>query len=497
MSKGDALTWITQRLGLPPGAELREPHINSLLKPSDIKLELLSVPIDLERFLYLRLPSGFSVEKCLERLRGHPLVEYAEPDSIGDPNLLPADERLENYHYWEVYPLPATNGPLHTPEAWDITTGSTNVTVAVLDSGIDARLLEFAGRLVPGYNFVANSTDTHDTMGHGTGVASVLGANANNPDPNDPKVKGIGGVGVDWNCGLMPIKVINDDSIVLDSWAAQGVDYAVSRGAKVILFSASTRQNTVEAGQTLSRAIDDAIRQGVLFVCSAGNSGTLISGFPARYKPAITVGSTSPSGSSFGPELDVVAPTAGNVLRPRDDRPQYGDYGGVVGGTSGAAAMVAGVCSLLASLRPDITQEQALLLLAAAAEDQGGDFRDTRGFDIYFGWGRVNAYNTLVLAQTQIEDFHRLPENRVEMSWRSTPNALQKEPYQVEFTPSLSQPWAPLTNGLFKYETTLVMTNGVFASESHRAFWTGPAPVVDPASPQGYYRVRIKLNEAP
>ena len=148
------------------------------------------------------------------------MIEYIEPDAVGHPNLLPADERLQYYHYLQGYApfgWPATNGPLHTPEAWDITTGSSDVTVAVLDSGIDDRLLEFAGRLVPGYNFVDNNANTYDILGHGTAVASALGANANNPDPKNPLVKGIGGAGVDWNCRIMPIKVINLERVVYDS----------------------------------------------------------------------------------------------------------------------------------------------------------------------------------------------------------------------------------------------------------------------------------------
>jgi subtilisin family serine protease len=260
------LNALRQRLNLPEGTDLQEPALVRSLRQKRKGLSPLSPDrVDLDSFFYLRLPPGLGVTECLRKLENHPWLEYAEPDWIGRAaETIPDDpDFAQQWHH--TNPL-KPSASIQTPLAWDITRGSSNVLVAVLDSGL-AGLPEFAGRTVPGYNFAYTNSDTLDDNGHGTHVAGVLAANANN---------GLLGAGVDWHCRIMPVKVFDSSNHGFYSWWAQGIDYAVSNGAKVINLSGAG----TEFGRTVQRAITNAIARGVIFVTAAGNLGQTNLGFP-------------------------------------------------------------------------------------------------------------------------------------------------------------------------------------------------------------------------
>ncbi len=471
---------LSQVLGLPAGAELEEPEVSQLLRQSGGRRERAAVSVaagvDLDRFLYLHLPPGCTPQMALEQLLLNPAVEYAELDAIGHGyRVIPKEpgfryqwhhyHQLDTHFHWEV---------LRTPDAWEITQGSTNVLVAVLDSGIDAQGEEFTGRLVlPGRNFVSGGTNTTDVTGHGTAVTGILAANANN---------GLCGVGIDWQCRVLPVKVINDANFIRESWVAQGVDYAVSQGAKVINFSGGADQDD---GLTLGAAITNALSRGVIFVAGAGqysSPGSLP--FPARCPPVITVatvgeGDVLDPDTNSGEQLDFVAP--GLRITTVKLNGSFGDFGG----SSAAAPMVSGICSLLASVRPDLTQEQALILLGAGAEDQVDPAwfvvpDDPPGWDPHYGWGRVNAYYSLLLATTRIDQGTRQADGRFELSWVSPLNARTNRPYVIERAEPLSGAWQTVTNGTFRYE-------------DWRTWWAEPEP--SPAAADRLYRVRIVLEQ--
>jgi len=432
------------------------------------------------RFYYLHLPPGAQALEWVRRLGNHPLVDYVEVDRTGRAfTVIPNDTGFwyQWHHTNRTDSYPGNRPGIYTPEAWEITQGSSNVIVAILDTGLDlstpSRQLEFGGRVLPGYNFVDGNDDTShpDYYSHGTRVSAIIGANADN---------GAYGAGIDWRCGLLPVKVINTLNQVRESWVAQGVDYAVAQGAKVINFSGGTDD---EGGITLGRAISNAVAQGVIFVCASGNSGAGILPFPASYGPAIAVGASDQwhcraSFSNYGSQLDLVAP--GDAVDPGISVTSYG--------TSYSAPMVSGVCSLLASVRPELNQEQAHTLLAAGAEDQlgdapgrsSGDATDTPGWDQYHGWGRLNAYFSLLLATTSIDQVNPLPDGRLELSWKSPINASTNQPYRVELATPLDGTWTRVTNGTFRYEGC-------------RTWWTEPEPV-PAANVNRFYRVLVALE---
>jgi cell wall-associated protease len=196
-------------------------------------------------------------------------------------------------------------------------------------------------------------------------VAGTLAANANN---------GLLVAGVDWHCRLMPVKVLDGDNYGFYSWWAQGIDFAVANGAKVINLSSGGDLNSA----VLTTSIMNAIAQGVIFVTITHNRGENFVRFPGRLAAAITVGATERDGvktdfSNWGQGIDLVAPgrdiytvtTAGGITR--------------WWGTLFAAPQVAGAAALLAALRPTINQSELEMLLTLGAIDQGGDELDVAG----------------------------------------------------------------------------------------------------------------------
>jgi len=462
-SEADFLSAMISGLGLPPGARFEEPALGRLLRqqqPAGASASP-SLPVDLSRFLFLYLPPGMSVRDAVQRLAGHGWVDYAEPDGIGSGGLVPNDPDFGQQ--WHHTNSAKPGADIHTPQAWDITQGSESVLVAVLDTGLAGQLHEFASRVVPGYRF-ANpnyNTNTVDDHGHGTMVAGVLCANANNGEL---------GAGVDWGCRVMPIKVLNTSNLGYYSDWAQGIDYAVAHGAKVINLSAGGATTST----ALANSISNAIARGAIFVTITHNDSSGTIRFPGSLPMCITVGATDQndaraSFSNYGPEIDLVAPGV-NIV-------SVGSSGNLEtwSGTSFSGPQVAGVCSLLAALWPNLAQGQARALVCAGAEDQVGDATDSPGFDIYYGWGRLNAWNTLQLAQTCIDSATHLPDGRALLSWPSPPNASNREPYRVQISASPAGPWALQTN-----------TIG-FGYTSQRTYWTN-----DSANSEAtFFRVQV------
>ncbi len=453
------LNALRDALALPSGATLTEPGVSRVQRAQRAQTTRrgLDSP-DLDRFLYLTVPPGLSVDECIRQVARHPWVEYAEPDRAGTGGAIPNDPNFPNQ--WHHLNAVKPSASIQTPLAWELTQGSSNVIVAVLDTGLSPSA-EFAGRTIPGYNFVSNNSDPTDDHGHGTAVAGTVAANANN---------GAGVAGVDWQCRIMPVKVLDSGNFGFYSWWAQGIDYAVSHGAKVINLSAGGGSSDF----TLTRAITNAIAQGVIFVTITHNDGSGTIRFPGNLPEVITVGATDALDrrcgfSNYGPQIDLCAPGTNLFTVSRGGTAQ------AWWGTSFAAPLTAGVCALLASVRPNLSHQEARDLLCAGAEDAVGDSTDTPGFDPAYGWGRLNAYHSLLLAQTRIDRVERI-DGTLRLSWISPANASNRQPYRVEFKSALNAAWtaAPASPSRFAYTI-------------NRTFWTEPNPI--PTG--GFYRVRL------
>jgi thermitase len=151
----------------------------------------------------LRLDGG-ELDGALAHLRSDPRVRYAELDGVVRASRVPNDEYLPTQ--WSVTKT-------HAEQAWDVSTGSSQVVVGILDTGVDPSQPDLRGKLVAGYDYVNNDQDPSDDNGHGTAVAGVVAASSDN---------GIGVAGYCWACRLMPVKVLGPDGTGFASGLAQG-----------------------------------------------------------------------------------------------------------------------------------------------------------------------------------------------------------------------------------------------------------------------------------
>jgi subtilisin family serine protease len=266
------------------------------------------------------------------------------------------------------------------PKAWDLTRGSSRVIVAVVDTGVDATQPDLRGALVPGFDFVHRNASVVDDHGHGTAVAGVIAARANNRE---------GVAGICWRCSVMPVKVLNAQGSGDDTVIAAGIVWAVDHGAQVINLSLGGPGSSDQ----LTAAIGYATGRGAIVVAAAGNSGTTTPFYPAADPRAISVAATTVSDrrypwSNFGAWVNVAAP--GCNIAPL----LAGGYGWFCG-TSSATPVVAGLIALERSYAPLASAQQLVSALVRAGH---------RLPDVV-QYGRIDAGQTLSLlkATTQSE----------------------------------------------------------------------------------------------
>ena len=228
---------------------------------------------------------------------------------------------------------------MNLPEAWEISTGSPDVVVAVVDSGVDSSHADLAGAILPGYDFVDRDSDPSEVPGggHGTAVSGVAAARANN---------GIGGAGACFDCRVLPLRVLGRDGIAFNTNNAAAIDYAVDHGAAVINISLYGEH----APPTLREAVIRARAAGVLVVAAAGNEAGPTPEYPAAFPEAISVAAATPAGTLAG----FSSRGSWVKLAASDCAPVTVLGGGTfVGcGTSVAAPLVAGVVALLRARAP-------------------------------------------------------------------------------------------------------------------------------------------------
>ena len=265
-----------------------------------------------------------------------PNVEFAEPDFVATALTITNDSFLSQQ--WGMFKVEAANST--SPSAWDITTGSSSVKIAILDTGIDQDHPDLSGKIVANHNFTTSPT-IDDKYGHGTHVGGIAAAITNNST-------GVAGLG--YNSSLMNGKVLDDSGSGYYSWIANGIIWATDNGAKVINMSLGGSSGS----STLQNAVNYAVANGVVVVAAAGNSGNPSPTYPAYYSSVIAVAATDSndakaSWSSYGSWVDVAAPGV-NIFSTFPNHPykinkslNY-DYGS---GTSMATPHVAGLAGLV------------------------------------------------------------------------------------------------------------------------------------------------------
>src|SRR5690606_25203017 len=203
------------------------------------------------------------------------------------------------------------------PQAWSITTGSREVVVAVLDTGIlpqhpDLAVVDIGhGRNFASGQSATNYTDDAPDLSHGTMVAGIIGAMTNN---------GQGMAGINWNVPIMPVRVMSSRSGGTVAAVGQGIRWAVDNGAHVI--NMSLAWDAAYNDTFVNQQIEYAASRGVVLVAGAGNDSGRVT-MPASHPDVIAVGAVDRHKqaawySNYGPELDLVAP-GGDTRRSRLD----------------------------------------------------------------------------------------------------------------------------------------------------------------------------------
>lgn len=330
--------------------------------------------------LVLRSQPGQALA-LIRALRQRADVRYAEPNALAQIAVAPTDPDYSDIS--KVYAPQMINAET----AWNYTTGSASVTVAVLDTGISLTHPEFSGQTVAGYDFVHNDSDPSDDEGHGTHVSGIVAAAMNN---------GQGNTGIAPGVKIMPLKVMDYTGYGSWVWVADGVIYATDHGADVINMSLGSAGTSY----LMTDAVAYAASHDVVMVAASGNSGLNQTYYPAGYPAVIAVGGTDYYDewwtlSNYGTFVDVTAPGdtvwSTNWTTSNPNAYQY------FSGTSQAAPHVSGLAALILSAHPSFSAADVRAIIQQTAVDKGA-----AGYDIYYGFGRIDAGAALAAAASWV-----------------------------------------------------------------------------------------------
>ena len=325
------------------------------------------------------LPNTYLVSACsmadLSSLNQEPLIDYAEPDYVYQSFRVPTLESVipDDTRFTEQWGLTQINAP----DAWATTTGSSDVIVAVIDTGIDSTHPDLEDQLVGGAIVIRRGRSIEDTVGHGTHVASTIAGRTNNNE---------GTAGVAWGAKIMPVKALNRRGSGNISDVALGIRWAADNGADIINMSLGGSGDS----NTFRNAVDYADERGVLVIAAVGNeyaNGSPTS-YPAAYDNVLAVAATdrddnATSFSSSGDYIDVAAP--GIDILAATSRALGTSYISFEG-TSMSTPFVSGLAALLLSVDPDLTNAELMSIIKDSAVDVGPE-----GWDNRTGYGRIDA----------------------------------------------------------------------------------------------------------
>jgi len=347
---------------------------------------------------------------AIKELRKREDILSAEPNYIVHTSIVPNDEHYElQWHY----PM------IQLPEAWDVTTGSNNVVVAVVDSGVLTQHPDLRNRLTnTGYSFVSgeaggvgsNPNDPGNGISgvassfHGTHVAGTIAAETNN---------GSGVAGVTWNTKIMPVRVMKGNGSGTTYDVMQGISYAagLENDSKTVPGSAADIINLSLGSSGRSCVYQDLIdrvrAKGIIVIAAAGNDNTSAPSYPASCNGVISVSAVNINGlrasySNYGANNITVAAPGGDSYPDMVLSTGGNDSEGSVvytysfkSGTSMAAPHVAGVAALMKGIHSGLSPEtlDALLATGEITDITGG------GEAEYYGYGLINAFKAVAAAR--------------------------------------------------------------------------------------------------
>lgn len=349
------------------------------------------------RMYLLHVPTG-KEQAYVAHLNALPEVMYAQLDHIVTAQVQPNDP-----YYAQQWNLQA----IGMAQAWATQTDTSDVVIAVLDTGVKRTHPDLYDQLwrnsyeiaangldddrngyiddVHGWHFYhvyttgealpRDDADISDPNGHGTHVAGIIGAAGDN---------GVGVTGVAWRSRLMIVRVLDDDRMGAESDVIRGLTYAINNGARVVNLSLGQMEDT----PALREAITEAEARGVLLVAAAGNTGKALL-YPAAYPTVLGVGASDRNGerasfSAGGAQLNLLAPGV-DILSTWNGQPYF-----TQSGTSMAAPHVSGVAALLRQQQAEATPAHIRRCLQLTATDVAAPGRDDNS-----GYGIVNAARAL------------------------------------------------------------------------------------------------------
>jgi subtilisin family serine protease/subtilase family serine protease len=369
----------------------------------------------------VRVPAGTELA-AIARYERNPNILHAEPNfvrRIDSGPMIPGD--LQFNQQWgfhntgqQFYCFDTILGPLcfysgiadadiDVPEAWEISTGNSAVTVAVIDTGVDYTHPDLAANYAGGYDFVFADNDPMDDHGHGTHVAGTVAASLNNVTGTPGKAEGV--VGVAPNARILAYKVCRSDGTCDDFTIQQAIARAVTDGAKVINLSLGDEAYS----QSFDEAVQDAWNAGLVIVAAAGNNGTASPFYPAAFNNVISVAAYDedhlrPSFSDYGSWVDIAAPGANIVstwpMSQCAASTTPGDVGcyAYLSGTSMASPHVAGAAALVWA-RSDVTRNSQVVDALLGGADRNG-VGATR-LDSWTSHGGLNLHGALTYSLTR------------------------------------------------------------------------------------------------
>jgi len=356
---------------------------------------------ELDSIYRVVFPNALQVDALTAALGALPYVEFAEKNPIMTEFNTPNDLQSGQ---WSLEKIQAEL-------AWDYSTGSTDVLVAVLDDAIAIDHEDLSANIyinaaeqdglplldddvngrsddVNGFDVAdgdndprppANASGNSDGFTHGTHVAGIVSAATNN---------GTGMASIGYNTKILPVKIGRDSDAAFVG-AGDGLYYAMRSGVDIINMSFGTSTNAA----TLKALVAQINAAGIVMVAAAGNDGDQQLHYPAAYPEVISVGATDQndekaSFSNYGNTIDVMAPGVGIYSTLPEGNNTYGNYNG----TSMATPLVSGLAALVVSHFPGISSSQLRSKIEDGCEDISAQ---NPGMSGMLGAGRINAYRTI------------------------------------------------------------------------------------------------------
>lgn len=409
--------------GITTGADVLD-KINSQLRVCSIeKLFDDTSPSSLQNVFKFTFPPDINIFSLSKQYERDTAVEYVQLNYVyqacteQNPANVISKELSSDYHrannqtiipndplFNQQWALNQSNDcDIDTPEAWSIETGNPNITIAVIDSGVDYNHQDLAANIwnntdeIPhngidddhngfiddtmGWDFVNNDNDPMDDYDHGTFCSGIAAAVTNNS---------IGIAGVCWNCKIMSLKGLDKKGVGDDLNLIKCILYAAHNNANIISMS----WGGYPPDDMLYNALSYAFSQGVVLVAGAGNENMTFPFYPAGYDPVISVASTTSADkkdkySNYGNDVDVAAPGVdilstwpGNGYQKRS-------------GTSAACPFVAGLAALLLSKYPGCPYPAQMVksVIEYTTDPLQGNY----------SFGRINAYQALTMEPCAVD----------------------------------------------------------------------------------------------